>query len=389
MSESPYPWLAANRGGQRHAAAGRTGWSPTGCVDVGGHAGGRDRLHYARDQAARCPPTAPAGSGSARASWRCTTCWPRSATRKPAVTILLAHAGGSCDSVVCTGEIVRLAEELGRSGVEPHRRRAHRTGSITSRVAGIPIVETGQRGTDGRRGGPGEDAGGRARVPDRRRAGGLDARGWQRRARAPRSTRTRAGATRSMTRPIAQIKRPLVREGAQYPLGACIAEARRNVLRADLGLVRSETIRADLPAGPVTYERLSAVEPSRSDLVPVTLTGAQLHGAAGAGARRWPAARRCTWPARRCATIPRAPAGRRVRGGRAAGRPQAQARRRSTPSPPTLPTVEGAGGLTRAAAACRTSAPACSTWRRWPRSCAGCPSRSRSARGRGFVSTRS
>jgi 5'-nucleotidase len=67
-----------------------------------------------------------------------------------------------------------------------------------------------------------------------------------------------------------------VRAGAQFPLGALIADARRNALRTDLGLVRTESIRADLPAGPVTYARLSAVEPSRSDLVRLTITGAQL-----------------------------------------------------------------------------------------------------------------
>ena len=39
-----------------------------------------------------------------------------------------------------------------------------------------------------------------------------------------------------MTRPLAEMKRPLVRAGAQYPLGALLAEARRNVLRTDLGL---------------------------------------------------------------------------------------------------------------------------------------------------------
>jgi 2',3'-cyclic-nucleotide 2'-phosphodiesterase (5'-nucleotidase family) len=79
-----------------------------------------------------------------------------------------------------------------------------------------------------------------------------------------------------MTRTLAEMKRPLVRAGVQYPLGALVAEARRNMLRTDLGLVRTESIRADLPAGPVTYMRLSAVEPSRSNLVRLTVTGAQV-----------------------------------------------------------------------------------------------------------------
>ena len=53
-----------------------------------------------------------------------------------------------------------------------------------------------------------------------------------------------------LTRPLAELKRPLVRAGAQFPLGSLIAEARRNALRTDLGLVRTESIRADLPSGP-------------------------------------------------------------------------------------------------------------------------------------------
>ena len=55
-----------------------------------------------------------------------------------------------------------------------------------------------------------------------------------------------------------------------------IAEARRNVLRADVGLVGNADIRADLPAGPVTYGQLFEVQPSQNELLKVMLTGAQL-----------------------------------------------------------------------------------------------------------------
>jgi len=55
-----------------------------------------------------------------------------------------------------------------------------------------------------------------------------------------------------------------------------LAEARRNLARADLGLVRNASIRADLPAGAVTLARLREVEPAGSDLVRLTLTGAQV-----------------------------------------------------------------------------------------------------------------
>jgi 2',3'-cyclic-nucleotide 2'-phosphodiesterase (5'-nucleotidase family) len=264
------------------------------------------------------------------------------AARKPSATILLAHAGGSCDSVACTGEIVRLAEELGRSGVDlivaGHTHRV-----ITTRVAGIPILETG---SGGRMVGVADlvktPAGGlefRVGVSpvDSGRTGG----GPELRAALDAYARRSDSVT---SRPLAELKRPLVREGGQYPLGALIAEARRNLLRADLGLVRTETIRADLPAGAATYERLSAVEPDRSDLARLTLTGVQLTAlleqalALDSGATVHLAGARVRYD-------PRAPAGRRVRGVVLQG--GRKLKRDSEVTLATdLPTAEGAGGLT-------------------------------------------
>jgi 5'-nucleotidase len=59
-------------------------------------------------------------------------------------------------------------------------------------------------------------------------------------------------------------------------LGGLIAEARRNLLRADVGLVANAGIRADLPAGPATYGRLFEIQPSQNGLVKVSLSGARL-----------------------------------------------------------------------------------------------------------------
>jgi 5'-nucleotidase len=78
------------------------------------------------------------------------------------------------------------------------------------------------------------------------------------------------------SRVVATIKAPLSRADEQQRLGGLIAEARRNVLRADLGLVGDAAVRADLPAGPVTYGQLFEIQPSQSSLVKVTLTGRQL-----------------------------------------------------------------------------------------------------------------
>jgi 2',3'-cyclic-nucleotide 2'-phosphodiesterase (5'-nucleotidase family) len=77
-------------------------------------------------------------------------------------------------------------------------------------------------------------------------------------------------------RPQAQLKRPLTREGRQHALGGVIAEARRNLARADFGLVRETSIQGDLPAGPVTLARLRVVEPAGSDLVRLSLSGAHV-----------------------------------------------------------------------------------------------------------------
>jgi 2',3'-cyclic-nucleotide 2'-phosphodiesterase (5'-nucleotidase family) len=113
-------------------------------------------------------------------------------------------------------------------------------------------------------------------------------------------------------RPQARLKRPLAREGAQHALGSLLAEARRNLARADFGLVRSDAIRADLPAGPVTLAGLREVEPSGADLVRLTLTGAQVRSlieqalADGSAPAVHLAGGRVRYD-------PRAPAGRRVK----------------------------------------------------------------------------
>jgi 2',3'-cyclic-nucleotide 2'-phosphodiesterase (5'-nucleotidase family) len=193
--------------------------------------------------------------------------------RRPAATILLAHAGGECDAVACSGEIVRLAEQLGGRGISLIvAGHTHRT--MTTRVAGIPILEAGAGG---------ETVG----VADlvKTPAGAVEVRigvvpvnsasqSGDSRVRAALAA-YRARSDSLLRRPLAQMKGPLAR-GDGSPLGALLAEARRNALRTDLGLIRTESIKADLAAGPVTYERLSAVEPAREDLVRLTVTGAQL-----------------------------------------------------------------------------------------------------------------
>ena len=193
--------------------------------------------------------------------------------KRPALTVLLAHAGGACDSVTCGGEIVRLAEQLGHSGVDLVV-AGHTHAVMTAQVAGIEILQAGSRG----------HAVGVADLV-RTPAGGLairtrvepaDSSGVPSRELGEALERYRRRADSLGREPYARMKRPLLRQGNQFPLGQLLAEARRNLLRADIGLVRNEAIRADLPAGPVTYERLSAVEPHRANLVSLSLSGARV-----------------------------------------------------------------------------------------------------------------
>jgi 2',3'-cyclic-nucleotide 2'-phosphodiesterase/3'-nucleotidase len=272
LAESPYPWLAANV--LDSATGRRPDWIvPYRMIEVAGMPVAV--IGYITPETKRLlPPDRTRGLRFAEGELGLHDVLGEVAARRPALTILLAHAGGACDSVACTGEIVHLAEELGGRGVSlivaGHTHRV-----LTTRVAGIPILETG---SGGRMVGVAD----LVKTP----AGGLDFRIGvtpvdSTRASGSAALRAELEAYRRrsdslMTRTLAEMKRPLVRAGVQYPLGALVAEARRNMLRTDLGLVRTESIRADLPAGPVTYIRLSAVEPSRSNLVRLTVTGAQV-----------------------------------------------------------------------------------------------------------------
>ncbi|MGN6391013.1 MAG: 5'-nucleotidase C-terminal domain-containing protein, partial [Gemmatimonadales bacterium] len=339
LAESPYPWLAANV--VDSATGRRTNWiSPYRLLDVGGMSVAV--IGYITPDTKRTlPPDRTVGLRFGEGELALHDVLGEVAARRPAVTILLAHAGGSCDAVACTGEIVRLAEELGGRGVgliiAGHTRQV-----MTTRVAGIPILETG---SDGQMIGVAD----LVKTP----AGGIEFRvgvspvgaapgdgGAELRAALDGYTRRSDSV---LSRPIADLKRPLAREGSQYSLGALIAEARRNALRADLGLVRSETIRADLPAGPTTFARLSAVEPARSDLVRLTLTGTQLAALleqvlAGDGPTVHLAGAQVRYD-------PRQPAGRRVKSVVLQGGRKLRGDAEVTLAT-DLPTVEGEDGLT-------------------------------------------
>ncbi len=193
---------------------------------------------------------------------------------RPDVTILLAHAGAECDGAVCSGEMIRFADAVETRTIDLIV-AGHTHELVNTRIAGVPIIEAGVGG----RAVAVADliktaAGGRAvrtRIepvyPDSVREDPLVAaliEGYRR------------GAESATKRVVAAVKVPLSRTGSQYPLGRVIAEARRNLLRADVGLVGNGGIRGDLQAGPVTYGQLYEVQPFQNNLVRLTVTGRQL-----------------------------------------------------------------------------------------------------------------
>jgi 2',3'-cyclic-nucleotide 2'-phosphodiesterase / 3'-nucleotidase / 5'-nucleotidase len=193
---------------------------------------------------------------------------------RPDVTILLAHAGAECNGAVCAGEMIQFADAVEARTIDLIV-AGHTHELVNTRIAGVPIVEAG--------------VGGKAlAVADlvKTPAGGREVR-TRIEPVNPDSIREdsvvaaliegyRRAAESTTKRVVATIKLPLARRGSQYPLGHMIAEARRSVLRADLGLVGNGGIRADLQAGPVSFGQLYEVQPFQNPLVRLTLTGSQL-----------------------------------------------------------------------------------------------------------------
>ena len=198
-------------------------------------------------------------------------------SQRPDLTILLAHAGASCQGPICSGEVIRIAE-----GIEAHTIglmvAGHSPEELNIRVLDVPIIAPGADGaslavadlvktTTGER-----EV--RTRLEPVSPATVTENAGM---AELVEGYRRKADSITSQM--VARVKLPLTRAGDQNRLGGLIAEARRNLLRADVGLVANSGIRADLPAGPVTYGQLFEIQPSQNHLVKVTLSGARLREA--------------------------------------------------------------------------------------------------------------
>jgi len=192
--------------------------------------------------------------------------------------ILLAHEGGFCEpgGQGCRGQVFDLANALTR---KPDLIVSGHTHSLVNAVVnGIPIVQARSSGTAlGIVDFVVQLGGGRAariRVetvwadreqPDTAVARVVD--GFRR-------------AVEPLTsRPVATLAEALSRGGEQHALGNLIADAYRAAARSDVALVNNGGIRADLPAGAVSWGDLFQVLPFQNYVTRLTVTGAVLRQA--------------------------------------------------------------------------------------------------------------
>ncbi len=84
-------------------------------------------------------------------------------------------------------------------------------------------------------------------------------------------------AIKSVTsRSVGRLKVPLQRQGAEYGLGRLIADAARNIGKADVGMINNGGIRAGLPEGSVTWGDVQMVQPFQNRMVRLSVKGAAL-----------------------------------------------------------------------------------------------------------------
>ena len=84
-------------------------------------------------------------------------------------------------------------------------------------------------------------------------------------------------AIKSVTgRSVGRLKVPLKREGAEYGLGRLIADAARNIGKADVGMINNGGIRAGLPEGNVTWGDVQLVQPFQNRMLRLTVKGSVL-----------------------------------------------------------------------------------------------------------------
>src|SRR5438046_250742 len=187
--------------------------------------------------------------------------------------IVVAHEGAFCDAA-CHGEIVDLARGLDSGSVDLIV-SGHTHSLVNTVVNGIPIVQARSSGAG-------------IAVVDFVRVSGPGGARREVRARieTPFADRVRpdaalvdalrlsqASVSVITDRPVVRFGAELRRTGAEYGLGRLIADAQRNVAKADVALVNNGGIRADVAAGLATYGDLYRVEPFQNRLMRLAVSG--------------------------------------------------------------------------------------------------------------------
>jgi 5'-nucleotidase len=93
-------------------------------------------------------------------------------------------------------------------------------------------------------------------------------------------SRAEARVAPLVNRVVGQAATDIVRAqnpAGESPLGNLIADAQRAAMRTDFAVMNPGGIRTDLPAGPVTWGQLFAIQPFGNNLVRMTLTGHQIY----------------------------------------------------------------------------------------------------------------
>ena len=191
----------------------------------------------------------------------------------PDFVIVVAHEGAFCDAAgTCRGEVVDLARAL--TNRPDLIVSGHTHSLVQTTVNGIPIVQARSNTTALGVVDFVDSAGVRvARI----RVSTV----WADRERADTAVASLVAAASLAIAPltsrvVATLAAPLDHEGDQYPLGNLIADADRAAAGSDVALVNNGGIRADLPAGPVTWGQLFAVEPFQNFVVRLKVSGALL-----------------------------------------------------------------------------------------------------------------
>src|SRR2546426_616355 len=196
--------------------------------------------------------------------------------------IVVAHEGAFCDAggdaaarplaaTACHGEILDVARRLDSGSVDLIV-SGHTHSLVNTVVNGIPVVQARSSGA------------GIAVVDFVRGPGGR--REVLARVETPYTDRVspdpelqnlmalfKVGIENLTSRAITRIKVDLRRQGDEYGLGRLIADAMRNVAKADVAIVNNGGIRADLAAGTATYGDLYRVMPFQNRMLRLTVKG--------------------------------------------------------------------------------------------------------------------